>query len=285
MVFPSPFGHRHSLLGHPVPARELSPPHGRLTGRMAGPRRGYRVPHARATTGVGAPYTPRTAVLIPDRADCPAGACRSTTASPSTPLQHPTLRGSALRGINEGSSNSPVQSSPRPRPPGWNGPPLGLSPELRTPPTKSRTTHVEVGTGHRARTWNYTLNSHQSISNPVVHSMRATSRRTSEGSSPGEASEAAALVLATQVFVADSGERPSDRRCRSAAFGHWGQAIPTIWRGCSVATRSLRAGWRLGRSSGPRRQALEIGRRRACAPPRRNGDSHAAAQSVVCRRE
>ena len=31
-------------------------------------------------------------------------------------------------------------------------------PELRTPPTKSRTTHVEAGTGHRARTWNYTLN-------------------------------------------------------------------------------------------------------------------------------
>jgi hypothetical protein len=131
-------------------------------------------------------------VLIPDRADCPAGACRSTTASPSTPLQHPTLRGSALRGINEGSSNSPVRSSPRLRPPGWNGPPLGLSPELRTPPTKSRTTHVEVGTGHRARTWNYTLNSHQSISNPVVHSMRATSRRTSES---GSATPAARLLL------------------------------------------------------------------------------------------
>ena len=122
-------------------------------------------------------------MLIPDRTDCPAGACRSTTASPSTPLQHPTLRGSALRGINEGSSNSPVRSSPRLRPPGWNGPPLGLSPELRTPPTRSRTTHVEVGTGHRARTWNYTLNSHQSISNPVVHSSCATSRRTSASSS------------------------------------------------------------------------------------------------------
>ena len=31
-----------------------------------GPRRGYRVPHARAVTGVGALCTPRTAVLIPD---------------------------------------------------------------------------------------------------------------------------------------------------------------------------------------------------------------------------
>ena len=35
---------------------------------------------------------------------------------------------------------------------------LGLSPELRTPPTRSRTTHVGEGTGHRARTWNYSLN-------------------------------------------------------------------------------------------------------------------------------
>jgi hypothetical protein len=31
---------------------------------------------------------------------------------------------------------------------------LGLFPELRTPPTRSRTTHVGEGTGHRARTWN-----------------------------------------------------------------------------------------------------------------------------------
>jgi hypothetical protein len=61
---------------------------------------------------------------------------------------------------------------------------LGLSPGLRTPPTKSRTTHAEEGTGHRARTWNYTLNSHQSISNPVVHSMRATSRRTPKSMRP-----------------------------------------------------------------------------------------------------
>jgi len=93
-------------------------------------------------------------VLAPVWTDCPAGACRSSTASPSTPLQRPITRGSALRGINEGSSTSPVRSSPHPRPPGWNGPPLRLSPELRTPPTKSRTTHVGAGTGHRARTSN-----------------------------------------------------------------------------------------------------------------------------------
>ena len=33
----------------------------------AGPRRGYRVPHARAATGLGASFTPGTTVLYPDR--------------------------------------------------------------------------------------------------------------------------------------------------------------------------------------------------------------------------
>jgi hypothetical protein len=61
----------------------------------AGPRRGYRVPHARAMTGVGALYTPRTTVLTPIWGTSPAGACRSTAARPSTPLQHRILRGSA----------------------------------------------------------------------------------------------------------------------------------------------------------------------------------------------
>jgi hypothetical protein len=64
--FPGAFRPRRSLLGHPIPAGGLGLPCGRLTGRAAGPRRGYRVPHARAATGEGAPYTPRTAVLFPD---------------------------------------------------------------------------------------------------------------------------------------------------------------------------------------------------------------------------
>ena len=64
------------------------------TTQRPGPRRGYRVPHARAATGVGALYTPRTAVLIPAEGRAPAGACRSTAASPFTPLPHPIGRGS-----------------------------------------------------------------------------------------------------------------------------------------------------------------------------------------------
>ena len=172
-----PFGHRLSLLGHPLPGEELSPPHGRLTGRTAGPRRGFRVPHARAATGEGALYTPGTTVLIPTDGDF-----RPASAASQRPVPAPR---SSLRGLRLTRSQRGFKPFARPVfpslwPPGWNGPPLDSSLGLRTPPTQSRTTHAEVGTGHRARTWNYRLNSHSlSISNPVVHSMRATSRRTS----------------------------------------------------------------------------------------------------------
>jgi len=46
--FLPPFGHRHSLPGHPVPAGELGLPCGRLTGpaARAGPQRGCHVPRA-----------------------------------------------------------------------------------------------------------------------------------------------------------------------------------------------------------------------------------------------
>ena len=44
---------------------------------------------------------------------------------------------------------------------------LGLSPELRTPPTRSRTTHVGAGTGHRARTWNNALRHRPSLQSCV----------------------------------------------------------------------------------------------------------------------
>jgi hypothetical protein len=73
--FPLPFGRRHSLLDHPVPAEEFRPPHGRPTGHkqnMTGPRRGYRVPHARATTaGSGERTLTRLGFLRPRR----FGAC------------------------------------------------------------------------------------------------------------------------------------------------------------------------------------------------------------------
>jgi len=128
----------------------IGSPYGRPTGPRAGPRRGYRVPHARAATGVGAPYTPRTVVLarpsrLPDRhPPLPSG-------SPSTPPRHPTMRGSASRGINRGSSHSPVRSSPRPRPRGGTGDasafPLSFAPHRHRRRTSGRGQAIEHGPG------------------------------------------------------------------------------------------------------------------------------------------
>ena len=55
---------------------------------------------------------------------------------------------------------------------------LRLSPELRTPPSPA--THVRGGDRPSSTDLELPLNSHPSISNPIVHSMRATSRRTAK---------------------------------------------------------------------------------------------------------
>ena len=124
-----------------------------LPAKTTGPRRGYRVSHARATTGVGALYTPRTAVLIPDQADCPAGACRSTTAKSFNPAPTSHLARLRFTRHQRGFKQFTRPVFPSPVTPRMERGRLGLFPELRTPPTRSRTTHVRVGTGHRARTW------------------------------------------------------------------------------------------------------------------------------------
>ena len=93
--FPLRFRRRHSLLGHPSPAGELGPPHGRLTGPQAGPRRGFRVPHAGAAAGVGALSTPGTTVLIlTGVAHRPAPAA-SPRHVPAPRHNIPSMRGSA----------------------------------------------------------------------------------------------------------------------------------------------------------------------------------------------
>ena len=127
----------------------------------------------------GRPLYPGDGGAHPDRGDFPAGRLPLRNGQSLHPANIPSARTRLTRHQPRVHTSSPVRSSPRLWPPGWNGPPLGFHPGLRTPPTRSRTTHAKVGTGHRARTWNYTLNSHPSISNPVVHSLCATSCRTS----------------------------------------------------------------------------------------------------------
>jgi hypothetical protein len=147
-----------------------------LPAHKTGPRRGFRVPHARAATGLGALYTPGTAVLIPTDGDC-----RPTPAASLRPVPAPRNRPIGGGSLNDASTRvQAIRPSGLPQPvaAGWNGPPLGSSPGLRTPPTRSRRRTpgwgqaIEHGPGPTAQLIS-------SISNPVGLSMRATSRRTS----------------------------------------------------------------------------------------------------------
>jgi hypothetical protein len=117
-------------------------------------------------------------VLIPTDGDsrpAPAASQRPVLA----PGRTSHLPGSRLTRHQRGFKQFARPVFPSLWPPGWNGPPLDSCPGLRTPPTKSqrRTPRwgqaIEHGPGTTAQL------TFPSISNPVVHSIRATSRRTS----------------------------------------------------------------------------------------------------------
>ena len=141
-----------------------------------GPRRGYRVPHERAATGVGAPCTPRTAVLLPADKGSSAGACRFSAASPCTPLPafHP-----ARFELDEASTGvQAIHPSGLPLtcgPPDGTGAPWAF-PRASHPTGSPPATHVGAGTGRRALAWDYALNISRT-SSPRVPSSRATSCR------------------------------------------------------------------------------------------------------------
>ena len=124
-----PFGCRHSLLGHPIPARGLGLPYGRLTGPKPGPRRGYHVPHVRAATGVGAPCTPRTAVLTRLTLTLSAGAYRFSTASPYTPRNIPSA-GLRITRHQRRFTQFTRPVFPSPVAPGWNRSPWASPPSF-----------------------------------------------------------------------------------------------------------------------------------------------------------
>ena len=188
--FPSPFGCRRSLLGHPIPAEELGPPCGRLTGRDM---------RARTPTGL-----PRSARMSCDRGGCPlypedggappgrgvslTGACRSSAASPYTPLQHSHRRGLRFTRHQRGFTQFTRPVFPSPVAARMERAALRLSPELRTPPTRSRRRTSRWGQAIEHGPGTTRSTSHQSILQSVVHSFRATSRRTTKSSSLDTAS-------------------------------------------------------------------------------------------------
>jgi hypothetical protein len=142
--------------------------------REAGPRRGYRVPHARAATGVGAPYTPRTMVLTrPGR--LPTGTRRFPAAVPKPRNNIPPCEALVHEASTGVHSRSPVRSSPRPRLRDGTGSasvsPRASHPAVTGSARQGQGQAIEHGPGTTLTT---------SAEPPIlrVHSMRATSRRT-----------------------------------------------------------------------------------------------------------
>jgi hypothetical protein len=130
LVFPLPFGHRHSLPGHPVPARELGLPCGRLTGPCYQGRTPTGLPRsARMSCGRGGcPFYPGDCGARTAGRSSPAAACRLAAARPCTPVQQPTTGGFLSRGIIKGSRSFTRPAFPWPVAPGWNGSPRASSP-------------------------------------------------------------------------------------------------------------------------------------------------------------
>jgi hypothetical protein len=135
-----------------------------------------------------APSKPRGQRCSPRPRRLPAGRRPHLSSQSLHPAALPIDRGRITR-HSEGSRNSPVRSSPRLWPPGWNGPPLGFPPGFapRRPRAGRRTPGWGQAIEHGPGT---TRSTHSSISNPVVHSLCATSGRTSPLRSSGARSQA-----------------------------------------------------------------------------------------------
>jgi len=100
--------------------------------------------------------------------------------NPATTSHHARL---SFTGHQQGFTHVHPSGLPLARAPGVEPAALRLSPELRTPPSPAA--HVRGGDRPSSTDLELPLNSHPSISNPVVHSMRATSRRTANRRSLG----------------------------------------------------------------------------------------------------
>ena len=104
-----------------------------------------------------APPIPRGRRCSPGQVVLLTGACRSTAASPYTPPLLPIGGGSLHEASTRVHAIHPSGLPPRPRRPDGTGR-RSAFPRASHPADQEPTTHAEVGTGQRARTWNYALN-------------------------------------------------------------------------------------------------------------------------------
>ena len=148
--FLPPFGYRHSLVGHPVPAEEFRSPHGRPTRHSPGPRRGFHVPHIRVTAGLGALFTPRPSGAL-TTGPIPPAAARPLSQGPGpiTPVLIPSPELSITRRHQGFTRVHPPGLPPRLVVPGWNRGPWAHSPGF-APQQARPAAHAGAGDGHRA---------------------------------------------------------------------------------------------------------------------------------------
>jgi hypothetical protein len=201
--FPSPFGRRHWLLEHPVPAGASALLTVGLPGReWPGPARGFHVPHAQESAGVGA-------LSIPGRW-CSTGWSTfssrhpppSQTASPVPRSHFPSSGGrdyetsSRVHVIHP--SGLPLTCGPR-----MGARALGLHPGLRTP--QSPTTPARTGTNleHRLGTTHSASAKPPTLRCSLVTCDLASHRRVRDGRGTGRGGCAATDRQAAGAGVGD----------------------------------------------------------------------------------
>ena len=135
--------------------------------KRTGPRRGFRVSHARAAIGVGALSTPGTTVLaLTGVAHRPALAA-SQRRVPALRHDVASMRSSALRSITKGSRVFTRPIFPLPVAPGCNGSVLGFTPSFAPRPCERRTSRWGQVIAHGPETTLYVIDL---ASNPALFS-------------------------------------------------------------------------------------------------------------------
>jgi len=142
--FPSPYG-TPAFASWASCSRHGIPPPSRLAYRRRAPDlTGFPRSACASSDRGGRPLDPEASGVHTTGENCPAAACRSSTARPCTPVFIPSagaLGNEASAGVH---SRSPVRSSPRLRS-RMERERFGFFPELRTPQLPA--THVRAGTG------------------------------------------------------------------------------------------------------------------------------------------
>ena len=134
------------FLGHPVPARELGLPHGRPTEPTGPDQSGVSTFRMRKTRPVRVPPISRGRRCSHDRVGASGRRLPHPSGQPCTPAPQPIYPGLTLTRCHQRFTHVHPSGLPLACRPRMDQGPLGLSPELRTPPLPA--THVRAGTGH-----------------------------------------------------------------------------------------------------------------------------------------